>query len=200
LKACKKGTFANVGLTKCHTCSKGYKHDGAKKVKTNGVCYKPARTAKKKASKKKSLSGFKCSKGQFFDPIDKGSCWMCPGGYNRTAHSVKSSKACSKAIAAKFARAKKMKAKKLTLAKVASLGCKKGGFFDLTDGGACWKCPKSNGVRTLYAVTFKKACASKTCGKIGERPCYVWERFPSCNKGLLEDPFQNKCVKPVDLA
>jgi len=46
----------------------------------------------------------------------------------------------------------------------------------------------------------KNACASKTCGKLNGRPCYVWERFPSCNSGLMEDPFKNQCVKPKDLA
>jgi len=199
-KACKKGTFANAGSTKCYKCSKGYRHDGGKKVSKSGVCYKRPYTAKKKASKIKSLTGLKCPKGQFFDPINNGSCWTCPKGYNRTAHAVTKSKACSKATAAKFAKASKKSAKKMTIAKVTSLGCKKGSFFDLTAGGSCWSCPKSNNVRTLYAVTSKKACASKTCGKIGGRPCYVWERYPSCDRGLLEDPFANKCVKPKDLA
>lgn len=196
-KACKKGTFANVGSTKCYKCEKGWKHDGTKKVSKKGVCYKPAYKKFSKASKKKNLSGLSCPKGQFYDPIDGGSCWTCPSKSKRTAYSVKSDKACSKAIPEKLSSAKFEKS-----ANVTKLGCDhldKDAFFDLIDGGTCWECPSSNPVRTLYAVKDSKACASKTCGKLNGRPCFVWERFPSCDKGLLENPFENKCMNPNQL-
>ena len=140
----------------------------------------------------------KCPSGQFFDPIDNGSCWSCPSGYNRTAYSVKDDKACSKAVPATYSTARKVKA-----SKAAALGCGPYGnksFFDLTDLGTCWTCPSSNPVRTLYAVTDDKACASNICGKENGRPCYVWERIPSCDGGLMEDPFKNECVRPKNLA
>ena len=198
LKACKSGTFANFGSTKCYKCPSGYLHDGTRTVDTNGVCYKPAYDVPSKATKKKSLTMMKCPSGQFFDPIDNGSCWSCPSGYNRTAYSVKDDKACSKAIPATFSTARKIKS-----SKPAALGCEPYGnksFFDLTDFGTCWSCPSSNPVRTLYAVTNDKACASNSCGKENGRPCYVWERIPSCDSGLMEDPFKNECVRPKNLA
>jgi len=33
------------------------------------------------------------------------------------------------------------------------------------------------------------------CGKVNIRPCYVFERFPSCDKGLKEDFNKHQCVK-----
>lgn len=53
-KACKSGTFANFGSTKCYKCSSGYSHDVSKKVETKGVCYYQSR---KPASKKEDLTG-----------------------------------------------------------------------------------------------------------------------------------------------
>ncbi len=39
------------------------------------------------------------------------------------------------------------------------------------------------------------ALAAK-CGAKNQRPCKVWERIPSCNKGLRENFRTNRCVKP----
>lgn len=191
LKACRKGTFANLGSTKCYECGDGWRHDITKKVEKDGVCYQPAYRKFSKAGKKKDLSGLSCPKGQFYDPIDGGSCWTCPGKSRRTAYSVKSDKACAEAIPEKLSPAKFKKS-----ANVTKLGCDhlgKAAFFDLIDGGTCWECPASNPVRTLYPVSDARACATKTCGKLNGRPCFVWEKIPSCEKGLLENPFENKC-------
>jgi len=92
---------------------------------------------------------------------------------------------------------------KTVISEVNTLGCRgygKDAFFDPTDGGSCWSCPKSHPTRTLYRVNGNRACAIKECGKLGRRPCYVWERFPSCDPGLLEDPFKNKCIRTTDFA
>jgi len=198
LTACKKGTFANAGSTKCYKCSSGYKHDGGKKVSTSGVCYKPAKTAHYKAAKKSTLVGLNCPKGTFFDAINGGSCWSCPGDYIRGVSAVNSSTACTKAVTPQFAKASFQRA-----AQVSAVSCnsvKEGSFFDLSQGGSCWSCGKKNPVRTLYGVTTDQACATNTCGKMNGRPCYVWERVPSCNRGLAEDPFTNSCQQPKDFA
>ncbi len=199
LKACKSGTFPKALTSKCYKCASGYSHDAAMSVSDSGVCYKAAYTAYTSAAKISSLAGVICPSGQLFDPINGGSCWTCPAGYNRELlQSVDTSKACSKPVAAYFARASYLRPLTVT-----SLGCNqfgRGHFFDLTDGGTCWSCPSSSPVRTIHAVTGSRACASNTCGGANQRPCYVWERFPSCNSGLAEDPFTNKCGKPSDVA
>ncbi len=38
------------------------------------------------------------------------------------------------------------------------------------------------------------ANAQRKCGGEGQRPCKIWERIPSCNKGLRENFKLNKCV------
>jgi hypothetical protein len=206
LKSCGKGKFANVGSTKCYTCPSGYRHNPAVKVNKTGVCYKPAYTKHVGASLERSLSGLKCSAG-FYDPIDGGSCWTCPNGYKRSVSSVKSAKACVKSRPAKYLKADFKQKKRASVDAVATglkgIGCSRYGktaFFDLIDGGSCWSCPGSNPVRTLYPVDSAQACASKNCGSEGGRPCYITERFPSCHKGLVEDPIKNQCVKPKNLA
>lgn len=88
------------------------------------------------------------------------------------------------------------------LGNLSRLGCGSYGkraFFDLIGGGSCWSCPASHPTRTLYPVISGKACATRACGARGGRPCYVWERIPSCNKGLIENPFTNTCVPPPDI-
>jgi len=147
LKACKKGTFANVGSTKCYKCTSGYKHNGRVRINKNGVCYKPAYTKHYAASQ---------------------------------------------STTALFTEARKVKP-----ANIAKVGCDrfgKSGFFDPTQGGSCWRCPESHNVRTVYPVTGDKACAATACGALNGRPCNLWERVPSCNKGLAEDFVAGRCI------
>ena len=205
LKKCKKGTFANAGSRSCYTCPKGWKHDPSKRVKTNGVCYKPRKVTHKPASETRDVS-LSCKRG-FFDPIDNGSCWTCPADHVRQVSSVKDPKACMKVQKPKFTRAtfvSQHKPKASQVLKGASqLGCANKGsnaFFDPKNGGSCWSCPTSNPVRSLYPVDSGQACASKTCGKEGGRPCLVWERIPSCDAGLVEDFMNNECRRPKNFA
>ena len=37
--------------------------------------------------------------------------------------------------------------------------------------------------------------AQKNCGAEGQRPCKLWERIPSCNKGLVENFSKNRCER-----
>ncbi len=205
LKSCRKGTFANAGSRSCYTCPKGWKHDPSKRVKSNGVCYKPRKVSHDRASEVQDFS-LSCKRG-FFDPIDGGSCWTCPADYVRQASSVKDAKACMKVQKPSFTKAsfvRQHKPKPSTVIKGASqLGCANKGanaFFDPIQGGSCWSCPAGNPVRSLYGVNSNKACMSKTCGKEGGRPCLVWERVPSCDAGLVEDFLNNECRRPKNLA
>ena len=52
----------------------------------------------------------------------------------------------------------------------------------------------------IFSVWFLPGLISPayaaTCGAANQRPCKVWERIPSCNKGLKEDFKKNRCVRP----
>ena len=45
-------------------------------------------------------------------------------------------------------------------------------------------------------LTANEVSAQKRCGAEGQRPCRVWERIPSCDKGLKEQFGLNMCVGP----
>ncbi|MBL8323430.1 MAG: hypothetical protein JNJ89_00575 [Rubrivivax sp.] len=181
-------------------------------VKSGDACERPLHEAFAKATRHGRATGLlrtDCQRGQFWDP--NGDCWSCPGGYRRTAHPVTAERACARTVppqraAAQFA---------------ASLACPQGSFFDLVDGGTCWKCPEGYG-RGAAHVKAGDACAATVlagvgrifgscdaglvnaagtcqrrgaCGALGERPCLLVERVPSCNGGLAEDFVANRCVR-----
>jgi len=100
-----------------------------------------------------------CPKGSFFDPRKGGECWDCPSGTHRTIFPVNEGKACERRASSDFHKAKylgKVKTSK-----------PKGAFYDPRKGGEWWKCPSNRPRRTAYAVTDKKACATKRI--IGEK-------------------------------
>lgn len=45
------------------------------------------------------------------------------------------------------------------------------------------------------SALWSDAAFAANCGALNQRPCKVWERVPSCDKGLAEHFGQNKCVK-----
>lgn len=53
----------------------------------------------------------------------------------------------------------------------------------------------------LAALALATLCASAAyaakCGGLNQRPCTIFERIPSCNKGLVENFRINKCVRPA---
>ena len=206
LKKCRKGTFANVGSTRCHKCEKGWRHDGAMPVQTNGVCYKPPGKQLFASTRKKGFS-LKCATGGY-DPIRGGSCWSCPTGFIRNiAIAVDKPGACIKVAVPKHQRAKFLARKTFDAKQLArgavSLGCKNQdpkAFFDPIGLGSCWRCPNSHPKRSLFPVNGKQACMRNACGGEGERPCLVWERIPSCDSGLVEDFLDNRCRQPTNLA
>jgi hypothetical protein len=180
-------------------------------VKSKDACEVPAHEKFSSASRHgrgKGLLRTDCARGQFFDP--NGYCWSCPSGYRRTAHPVTSGRACAATVRAGRSHA----------SAAGSLACPQGSFFDLIDGGTCWRCP-SGYSRTLSHVKAGDACAAAPlaglgaafgacnqghvniggacsrigqCGASGQRPCLLGERIPSCNANLREDFKRNVCV------
>lgn len=52
-------------------------------------------------------------------------------------------------------------------------------------------------VATIFVLLIpSEAQAQRKCGAEGQRPCRVWERIPSCDKGLKEHFGLNMCVGP----
>lgn len=60
-------------------------------------------------------------------------------------------------------------------------------------------------ILTTLCFIFVAGCAiflttstasARSCGGLNARPCKIWERIPSCNKGLVESFAQGKCVRP----
>ena len=180
-------------------------------VKSKDACEVPAHedfSPATRHAKGKGLTRTDCPRGQFWDP--NGYCWSCPSGHRRTAHPVTTGKACVDHVRASRSHAQA----------AGSLACPQGSFFDLVDGGTCWRCPNGYS-RTASHVKAGDACAAAPlaglgagfgacdqgyiniggacsragqCGASGQRPCLLGERVPSCNAGLREDFKRNVCV------
>lgn len=43
---------------------------------------------------------------------------------------------------------------------------------------------------------FPSPAAAANCGALNQRPCKVWERIPSCDKGLIEYVGPSRCAPP----
>jgi hypothetical protein len=110
-----------------------------------------------------------CPAGSFIDlrlddPSKGAECWRCPEGTVRTLEAVTSPRACTQPSSTTFDDAKFEH----------SWTCdgSKREFYDPRKGGECWSCPKNRPRRTAYAVTSKKACATKEL--IGEKLSEAW--------------------------
>jgi len=209
---CPGGSFFDpIDGGTCWSCPAEFKRH-VTHVKSADACIRLPKMAHAKATRHGRGGGLlktDCAKGQFWDP--NGYCFSCPEGYTRTASPVTAGDACARLGGAATARATFKK----------SLACARGSFFDLVDGGTCWRCP-SGYVRTLAHVKAPNACAVNLvagvhqilghcagglvnvggvcarkgeCGAKGQRPCLLTERVPSCNKGLAEDFIQHRCVE-----
>ena len=190
---CPKGSFHDgIRDGECRTCPSGYKRS-VFHVDTPIACHQPA---------KESLIGItrhsravlnrptlhKCPVGQFIDGIDN-YCYSCKSGYSRTGYSVRDSRACSRVIPEKWAKA----------AVIRKAVCEPGEFKDelyqrdakgktvlaqLAElrGGSCWTCPDEF-TRTVYAVNTGKACEKgggfdyKAASKKADLTCPAGEIF-----------------------
>lgn len=90
---CPSGSFFDPRMGgECWTCPRGF-HRTLAPVTAANACATGLFGKTIAATFKQSVWG--CGGGQFFDPIDGGSCWSCPQYFNRSVHHVKSAQACT---------------------------------------------------------------------------------------------------------
>jgi len=94
-----------------------------------------------------------CATGEFFDPIDGGTCWTCPAGYARTVFSVTSDKACEKASSSNFSVAQERGKGTGWL----GTDCQSGQFWDIVDGNVGSTVKLRAAVSRDRGKTFSKA-------------------------------------------
>lgn len=119
----------------------------------------------------------KCDSG-FYDPIYGGTCWSCPadtdgkGDWIRSATAVTKDDACWRIP----------KERTTTATKVSKTSwaweCPSGSFWDLYQGGGCWKCPSDHPRRTLAPVYAGNACATP----MNETKPAIFLAFNGCPK------------------
>lgn len=151
--ACPAGSFfdpRNGG--ECWSCPSGYGRNLAPVTESNS-CTKVSLGGIDEAAA--VFNGAACGQRDgFWDPIDGGSCWSCPAGYERTVFpSVKSAQACGRRL---------MDFKPAT--KVSGYGCKvhdANAFWDPIQGGSCWVCP-GDLTRSTAPVNGPAACNART--------------------------------------
>lgn len=161
-------------------------------------------------SYKKKFDWTPCRPGDFKRPGTK-ECWTCGLGYvrkpgtkfSRKKHICISLKAqvVKPKIVKRVAWQDLVNPKKLS-DEIRDLGCgyRKGAFFSLTGGGTCWVCPGSHPKRSLHPANSRNACMTRSCGKLGERPCMISEHFLPCKKGTRFDVARQQCVTPKNIA
>jgi hypothetical protein len=126
-----------------------------------------------------SKQGGLCAAGQFFDPIDYGTCWTCPQGYGRTILAVNTDKACEKVASTEF---------KPAIENGKGTGffgtdCPSGQFWDVADG-KCHSCPSGYAMQVVEHVHRGKKCAKG----IPESFSKATKIGPPCGAGNLWDP------------
>jgi hypothetical protein len=129
-------------------------------------------------------SGIGCNNGTIWDPIDGGTCWTCPDGYNRTTFSVKSDKACERPASERFAKAIRHGKGKGIL----GTDCDGGQFWD--PNGYCYSCPSGYN-RTAHPVTSAKACSQRVHAEYTTARKYADAK--KCEDGSFFDVGTNKC-------
>jgi len=133
----------------CWSCPDGYNRSVAPVTAKNG-CYKSIQGWSKATDVGKygCKNKYKDRIRAFFDPIDGGTCWECPKGYNRTWTPVTAEDACATGWFGK----------KSPATRLGSEGCDHpSAFKDPIDGGTCWTCPSGYN-RTVFSVKSDKAC------------------------------------------
>jgi hypothetical protein len=177
---CKEGV-PNATLTACYKCPDSYSPTypdvshcaGGKTTLTKGI---------------KSTS----RNARAWWDVETASYYRCSTGYRHNpVFSASTSGVCFK-VDDPFKDATK-------LASTPQKGCDKGYQVDLHPSDPlklqCFKCPSDAPARDwTKTLDQSDACMSRTCGAEGLRPCQITERMPSCDEGLAEDLFANKCV------
>ncbi len=179
-------------------------------VNTDKACEKVAATDFKRAiehAKGTGWFGTDCPGGQFWDIAD-GKCHSCPSGYSmQVLEHVHGDRKCARGLPASFSAATKF-----------GPPCGAGRLWDPRNGGECWSCPNDFN-RTIAAVDSAWACEYKhigggtglfgcgdglssirgtcrrtgVCGKAGQRPCELGERWAAAGKPL---PKAGETIQP----
>ncbi len=145
--------------------------------------------------------------GKYFWDVGNARCYRCPDDNpHRTLHSVTGSKACSSPSRTSHHSASFVK----------KVGwCDAGQFPVLGENSGCYTCPRYYSRDPFQPIDGEGACARSPwqmcdpgnmivgsqcqtagyCGREGQRPCYVYERIPSCDAGLVEDFGNGTCRK-----
>lgn len=163
---CPKGSFHDgIRDGECRKCPTGYKRS-VFHVDKNNACHLPARESLVKITRHSRATGLiktDCPRGQFWDG-STGYCYSCRSGYRRTGYAVSDSRACSRVIPEKWAKA----------SVVQKAVCEPGEFKDelyqrdargktviskimKARGGSCWTCPEAWD-RTIFPVHKARAC------------------------------------------
>lgn len=113
------------------------------------------------------------------------SCYSCPAGFKRSLNpNIKAADACVRTTAARSAWSKAAYKGKKTVSKPT-----KRAFKDPRRGGEWWECPSNRPRRTAYAVTDKRACATKNIlGEKLARAKFLSKVTRSTPKGAFFDP------------
>jgi len=150
--SCPSGTAYDVyqNRASCFTCP-----TGKILVPTKG-CASPSRALTGPYSAPRATRN-PCSDGLLVNLSGKNRCISCPKGYSINGANPSSSnpKTCRKALPTH-----------VSLEKVSSIGCpkKEDQFFNLVDGGTCWKCPAFYTRSALTKIKGPKACVNRTIG------------------------------------
>ena len=99
--------------------------------------------------------GWVCPSGQFFDPINGGTCWSCPAGYGRTVlWGVDTDKACRKDSSTDFRKAQE----RGRAGGWFGTSCPDGQFWDIVDGN-CHSCDAGYDMQVFEHVHGDRKCA-----------------------------------------
>ena len=183
------GTKRDLTTGLCWSCPSSQPNRTVFTVTGNAACEKPAHETYKKPEGPRNPKGFlktDCDSGWFLD-IGKGKCYKCPTGYNRSAHAITHSRACSKRVPLS----------RVSANLPGSDGCEPGSFqHGLT--GKCYACPTGTRRNLRMGNDPSQFDACTRCGSDGDKPCTL-PIVPSCDAGLKEDLLQGICV-PDDKA
>lgn len=148
--------------------------------------------------------------GVFSDPIDGGTCWVCPDGYSRTANPVNGPHACVKNSPANIINTVYTPpSSDIIDPKKEGDTCRSGYTYDRIKK-VCWKCPDGY-TKLKFPIDPKKTCYKKVdckkiigvtfCSRVYSPPGHV--EFPgkdTCPDGYVAktDIFGSikKCIKP----
>jgi len=213
--ACRSGEFYDLLTNTCWSCGSGWNRS-IFPIKGDKACHKPPRVERKKARWLRAGTACDPKRLEFFD-LPTWSCWTCGSGYGRTVFPIKGGEACEKTIGGDFKRAVPKRTRECRPGQF--LDARNGGecwscpagynrhITPITADDACiprsfcdaglmqYNVHKAAGDDGLNSERYAKCAARGKCGKRGQRPCFVWERLPSCDAGLYENFAKNICEK-----